>query len=225
MKPIAIFYHCLFQIGDEILPQALEIIHEQMTALKSTGLEDAASEIHIGINAGVDDGKVFADSLLPAKAKLAYHGLESRAENLTIIMLENWAKDHPGWAVLYFHAKGSSHAQGSDYGSFVGRWRNRMMFQCVTQWRQCVLDLERFEAVGCHWLTEQGWDKSQHYFAGTYYWVRSEFFATIPSMYTRQRIKDSGIAALESRYEAEIVLGNGPRLPSIKNYYSGGIGT
>ncbi len=100
-----------------------------------------------------------------------------------------------------------------------------MMHYCVTHWQHCVKDLESYEAVGCHWLTGQGWDKSQHYFAGNFYWVRSEFFSTIPSIYTRKRIKDSGIASLESRYEAEVIMGNGPRLPYFKNYYAGPIGT
>lgn len=224
VKPIAIFYHCLFQLGDEILPNALDVVTEQMVALKGSGLEDAATEIHCGVNGGVES-EVYAKGLLPPKASIKYHGLQSRSENLTLVGMENWVKTHPGWAVLYFHAKGSTHALGSSYGTFAGNWRKRMMHYCVNNWQFCVKDLETYEAVGCHWLSGQGWDHSQHYFAGTMFWVRSEFWATIPSIFTRQRIKDSGIASLESRYEAEVILGNGPRLPIIKNYYAGAIGT
>jgi len=223
-QPIAVFYHCLFQIGDEILPSALAVVQEQMTQLKESGLEDAAAEIHCGVNGG-KESEVYGQAMLPAKAHITYHGLKSRSENLTLVLMENWVKTHPGWSVLYFHAKGSTHAMGSEYGTFAGNWRRRMMHYCVKHWRYCVKDLETYEAVGCHWLTGQGWDRSQHYFAGTFFWVRSEFWATIPSIFTRQRIKDSGIESLESRYEAEVIMGNGPRLPFIKNYYAGPIGT
>lgn len=222
--PICIFYHSLFQLGDEILPSALSVVQEQMTALKASNLDCAASEIHCGVNGG-KESEVYAKALLPAKAQITYHGLESRSENLTLVMMENWVKTHPQWAVLYFHAKGSTHALGSQYGTFAGNWRRRMMHYCVDNWRHCVKDLENYEAVGCHWLTGQGWDQSQHYFAGTMFWVRSEFWATIPSIFTRQRIKDSGIASLESRYEAEVIIGNGPRLPFFKSYYDGPIGS
>jgi hypothetical protein len=225
-RPIAIFYHSLFVLGDppQVLQSAMHVVHDQMAQLKQSGLEDAASEIYVGVNGG-KESEDFASAWLPQKAKITYHGLQSRSENLTLVMMENWVKTHPNWAVLYFHAKGSSHAEGSDYGSFVGKWRARMMHHCVTEWRQCVHDLDACEAVGCHWLTGQGWDHSQHYFAGTFFWVRSEFWATIPSIFTRQRIKDSGIDSLESRYEAEVIIGNGPRLPCIKNYYDGPMGT
>jgi hypothetical protein len=225
MKPIALFYHCLYFMGDppELLEKALVVITEQMAQLKASGLEDAATEIHVGINGG-EESELFRE-LLPAKAQVTYHGLQSKSENLTCVMAENWVKTHPGWAVLYFHSKSATHAIGSSYGEYADNWRRRMMHHCVENWRQCVNDLETYEAVGCHWLTGQGHDQSQHYFAGTFFFVRSEFWATIPSIYTRQRIKDSGIGALESRYEAEVILGNGPRLPSIRNYYDGPIGS
>jgi hypothetical protein len=145
------------------------------------------------------------------------HGLQSRAENLTIIEVEKFVKTHPDWNVLYFHCKGGSHESGTSYSDFSNRWRRCMMRRCVTEWRQAVAELDAgFEAVGCHWLTGMGHDKSQHYFAGTFWWATSNFLATVPSMYLRDRIKESGIASLESRYEAEVWIGNG-RMPKIKD--------
>lgn len=224
--PIIVFWHGLFFIGNDSQPLNLEIIIEQMEALKASGLEDAASEIHAGINGG-PESEFFSQSLLPEKTKVTYHGLQCRSENRTIVMIEEWCRNNSGEAhILYFHSKGITHAKGSDYGENMSRpWRNRMMKHCVWDWRQCTADLLSHEAVGCHWLTGQGWDKSQHYFAGTFAWFRASFFRTIPSLTTRQRIKDSGLDAAESRFEAEVHIGNGPRLPVVKNYYSGGIGT
>jgi hypothetical protein len=224
---IAIFHHSLFVLGDppEMLPAALEIVCDQMEALRSSGLLDAAEEMHCGVNGG-QESEMFANGLLPKKAQITYHGLQSRNENSTLLMLEKWVPNHLDWYVLYFHSKGASHATGSAYGSFANRWRLRMEQHCLHGWRQCVEDLDAgYEACGCHWLTGQGWDRSQHFFAGTFFFVKASFWATIPSLLTRQRIKDSGITALESRYESEVIMGNGPRLPRVKNYYDGEIGT
>ena len=229
MIPIVIFYHCLFFRGyspPEFLPDAALVIDEQMRALKDSGLEDAASEIYIGVNGGAES-KPAAAVVFPEKSKVTYHGLQCRNELRTLLLMEDYCRSRKGEAhVLYFHAKGATHAADSDYAIRMATpWRRRMMKHCIGQWRMCVAHLQKYEAVGCHWLTGQGHDHSQHYFAGTFYWVRSSFFRTIPSLMTRARIKTSGLDSLESRFEAEVHLGNGPRLPRVKNYYAGSIGT
>src|SRR6267378_6495050 len=163
---IAIFYHCLFGIGEPfaLLPQAGCIVSNQMTQLVNSDLWDSASEIHVGVNGG-EESVPIANHIIPAKAKITYHGLKSRAENLTIVMIEEWVKTHPGWKILYFHSKSASHPPGSDYATRVGGpWREAMMQDLVVNWRQCVADLDAGHDVACMvWLSEQGWDKSQHY--------------------------------------------------------------
>lgn len=206
----------------ELIDKAVAVVHEQMAALKLSGLEDAAEEIHIGINGG-EESQLLRE-LLPAKAQITYHGLQSKAENLTIVLLENWLKTHPDWYVLYTHAKGSTHAIGSPYGQYSDNWRQAMMWHLVTHWRQCVADLDAgHEACGCNWLTGMGWDKSQNIFGGNFWWAKSSYLRILPSIFERQRIKDSGIAAAESRYESEVWIGNGPRLPIVKVYHPGGM--
>jgi len=102
MKPIAIFYHCLFLTGEPpaFSESAFNIIHLQMESLKSSGLLDAASHFVVGINGG-DESSEFANLVIPAKAKRVMHGLDSKSENLTIIEIEKWVPDHPNWNVLY----------------------------------------------------------------------------------------------------------------------------
>lgn len=217
MKPILIAYHCLFTIDGKILPSAINIVDEQMTALKTSGLLDAASEIIVGINENPLESGAFVHRFIPAKAKVVYHGAKSRAENLTIVEIEKWVKDHQDWHVLYFHAKGSTHAHGSDYGEKVSKpWRNGMMLDLVTNWRTCVADLETHDIVCSHWMWNLA-DGTQHIPAGDFLWITSNFAAKLPSIYLRDRIKQDGIAALSSRYEAEVYWGNGPR-PNVKSY-------
>lgn len=212
---IAIFYHCLFQLNDELLPAALEIIPEQMWALKSSGLEDEASEIVIGINGG-DEASAFSE-FFPAKSTIVYHGLQCRNECRTILILQEWAKAHPGWYVLYFHSKGACHPIG-DY--MRTRWRKCMQRTVVENWRKCLADLDSgYEAVGNHWMQPPATPPGQYIFAGTFFWIKTDFLNTLPSIMERARIKESGIDSFESRYEAEVFLGNGPRPPRIKDYH------
>lgn len=226
--PIIIFHHACFLLGDPptLSDSALQIGIEQMEALKNSGLLEAASEFHVGLNGGTES-EFLAQAIFPEKAQVKYHGLSSKSENLTLVMIEDRLKTIDGEAYIFYqHQKGSSHAQGSDYSSLAGRWRHRMMFHCVTNWHQCVADLESgFEAVGAHWLTGQGWDHSQHYFAGNQWAARASYLKTLPSIFLRERIKNDGISALSSRYESEVWIGNGARLPKIRSYYNGAIGT
>lgn len=224
--PIVIFFHAVFSIDGKHLPASRPIVHEQMKALKDSGLEDAASEIYVGIN-GDASSKVYANGLLPEKAKVFYHGAQCRNELRTLLLAQNWVREHQGEAyLLMLHSKGASHPPNSEYARNMSTpWRQRMMLHCVTDWRRCIMDLRMFDCAGCHWLTEQGWDKSQSYYAGTIYWVRASFFRTIPLVTTRQRIKDSGLDSIESRYESEVILSIGKHLPFAKNYYDGPIST
>lgn len=225
--PIIIFHHGLFVLGEppEILPAAIDIAFEQMAALKSSGLQDAASEINLGINGTPDDSGVFVTSLFPEKARVVYHGRQCRNECRSIVMIEQWLSEHSEDAyILYEHQKGSTHIDGSDYSKFAARWRRCMTDTCVHRWRECVAALDAgFEAVGSHWLTGMC-DGTQHYFAGTFFWATSKYLRTLPSIYKRERIKVSGIDSIESRYEAEVWLGNGPRLPKIKEMTTHGLG-
>lgn len=211
--------HGLFFLGDppKYLPNAGCIISNQITQMKIIGLWDEASEIHVGVNGGTESVPP-AEAIIPGKAKLTFHGLESHAENLTIVMLHEWSKTHPGWNVLYVHSKGATHDPNSDYGSRISApWREAMMEELVLKWRRCVEDLETHDVACMVWLWGQGWDHSQHIPAGNFLWTTSDFVAKLPSIYLRERIKQDGIGAVTSRFEAEVFWGNGPT-PKVKAY-------
>lgn len=214
MKPIAIFFHGLFFLGDRHLPQAGCIISDQITQMVDSGLWDAAQEIHFGINGGTESEGI-AKAIIPAKAQVVFHGLQNRNENLTVIMACEFAKTHPGWNILYVHAKGASHDPNSGDGKFRTLWREGMMQDLVINWRDRVTDLETHNIVCSSWMWNMA-DGTQHIPAGNFLWVTSEFAAQLPSIYLRDRIKVSGIMSHESRYEAEVFWGNGLR-PIVKS--------
>jgi hypothetical protein len=219
MRPIAIFYHSLFYMGDPpaIWQRAVDVVDVQMAQLKASGLADAASEIVVGINGG-NESRDVASLIVPSKARLVMHGLQSHNENLTLVELEKWLPGHPDWYVLYFHAKGST----SDPSVLSMRtvWRECMMRNLVERWRRCVQDLDSgFESVGCHWMTPPATPHAQFIWAGNFWWARSNFLRTLPSITQRTRIQQSGIGHIDSRYESEVWIGNGPRRPIVKDYH------
>lgn len=221
MNPIAVFYHCLFMHGDppELRAPAFSIIQHQFTQLAESGLADAATEMVVGINGPVDESRDYARLAFPKKARMVFHGPRSFAENLTLVELERWLPDHPDWNVLYFHAKGATHPAGSPYGENVSRpWRESMMQDVVLNWRNCISDLDSgYESVGSHFMRGLC-DGTQNIWPGNFWWAKSNFLSTLPSIFMRDRIKVSGIASAESRFEAEVWIGNGPRLPHVKEY-------
>ena len=218
MKPIAIFYHCLFfkDTPDNWMPHAEAVVRTQLTHLCTSGLLDAANEFWVGLNGGEETSHL-ASSIFPRTARIVPHGLECHNECRTILMLEKWLPGHEDWYVLYFHAKGATHPPDHELSN---RWRGCMMKQCVTNWRRCVVDLDAgYEAVGCHWMVPPATPPGQHIFAGTFFWAKVSYLLTLPSIMEPDRIKVSGLDSAESRYEAEVWIGNGPRLPKVKDYH------
>lgn len=221
MKKISIFFHCLFYLGEppEMLLNACQIIRGQMDAMRGTGLLDAASELIVGINGGKESDEI-ANLILPAKAQRVLHGMQCRNECRTLVALEKWLPGHEDWYVLYLHAKGSTHPADHQFSRV---WRNCMMNGVVTNWRTCVADLDAGnDAVGSHWMIPPATPPGQHIFAGNFWWARAAFLLTLPSILKRDRIKVSGLDSIESRYEAEVWLGNGPRVLRVKDYHGPG---
>jgi hypothetical protein len=213
---IVVVYHACFLIGDppELKAAAFNIVSEFMQAIQLTGLLGRCDELIVGLNGG-PESEDYALMTMPSKAKVVYHGVQCRNENRTILEIEKHVRSHSEEAFyLYAHAKGSSHELDSDYGKFVGRWRRCMLGHLVGGWQNAVYELERgCQAVGCHWMQNQGHDQSQHYFAGGWWWATASFLRGVPSLLKRDRIKVSGIESPESRYESEVWLCNEGRIP------------
>lgn len=218
---LAVFFHCLVFMGrpPKLALSGVEVIQEQMTVIEESGLLDTVNHLEIGINGG-EESRVYASILFPKKAKITFHGLDSYNENSTIRLLEQWLPGHPGWAVLYAHSKGATWPYNDPFRS---AWRNCMTNHCVWNWRRCVHDLETgyYDAVGCHFFRPPITPPSQHIFGGNVWWSKSDFLITLPSIMKRARIITSGLKHPDSRFEAEVWIGNGPRVPRVRDYHPG----
>ena len=135
-RPIAIFYHGLFFGGDPParLPAAVHIIGEQMHWLKTCGVMRHCSEMHSGFNGGLESAELIENLVIEKSHKLL-HGLQCKSELRTLLALELWLLNHPGWNVLYLHSKGATHPVGHDMST---RWRNCMMRNLVSNWEGCL---------------------------------------------------------------------------------------
>ncbi len=194
----------------------MAISAEQMEMMQDCGLTDTADEIRVGINGGEQD-LIYAQSVLPAKAKTVFHGAQCKNECRTILMVEEFVKTHPNWVVLYFHAKGATHPP-TDTNSHA--WRYCMMYHLITQWARCVTDLENdFESVGCHWLPKIL--PGQNIWGGNFWWATANYLRTVPSIMNCPRIKtgQSKLDDLDTRYEAEVWMGNRRKLPIVRDYH------
>ena len=235
-RPIAVFYHCIFGIGARTvssieptrpplergpLPAAESIVRSQMQALTESGLLEAADRIYIGVNGG-PESFALAEKLFPPKAIVNFHGLDCRNELRTMLMLERFVEEigrysQDDWSVCYHHSKGASHPVGDVHNT---KWRRCMEKHVIRDWRACVAALDAgHEAAGAHFLSPPSTPGDQKYFAGTFFWARSRYLHTIPSLLERERIYESGIDALESRFEAEVYIGNAHRAPRVLDFH------
>lgn len=194
---ISVFYHCWWRRD-----AARTIMIEQMRKLKQYGLEDAASEIHIGFQGspeGLDEVKT-----LRAPTKAQVHNLqESLGELPTLAMIHPWAKAHPGSSVCYFHAKGASHNDATS------RWRHCMEKAVLWRWNECVEALKSVDSVGAHWMSNA---HGQWFWGGNFWWCTSDYLAALPppeSFYPQ---------AL--RWGAELWVSNVTKTPTVKDLMS-----
>ena len=218
---IAIFYHCLFCLGDppEPQPHGIAVVASQIEALVNSGLVKAADEMYVGIN-GAEESQLFADAILPEKAVKVYHGLQCKNENRTIMLMQQMMANRPGWLVLYLHAKGFSHPITD---KMTYNWRECMMHYLVRNWDVCVSSLRSgYDSCGCHWKTHQV-DGKQFLWGGNFWWAKSDFLNTLPPIELNPRIPVmGGIDAYASRYEAEVIWSSGKRLPKVVDYHPTG---
>lgn len=211
MKPIAVFYHCIISTGSQRQidsDYALNLVSDQMSAVKQSGLSDVALEMIVGINGG--DSDAFAVAMLcPNKATVICHGKGSTTEIPTMNILREWAKTHPDWYVLYHHTKGVSTPNLAD------GWRRRMELYCVWNWKVCVSALDSgSEACGCHWLTPEQNPGVIHspFFGGTFWWAKSGYINRLPPLPE---------PTWQNRYEAETWIGKGNPRPRVSDFYTG----
>lgn len=199
---IAVWYHCVIN-GPRIPSEqwAIDIVTEQMVALSVSGLTNAATEIHIGVNGG-DADAMLVSAIAPNKS-IVHVNSGGETELATMKRLRDWLA--PGWLVFYHHIKGVQHHPSHGFHN----WRRNMEKVCVWNWEECVAALKGgAHTCGARWSTPY----DQHYWAGNFWWATSEHLMTLPPF-------DPDVH--ERRYEAEVWIGKSPYLPITVDFHPG----
>jgi hypothetical protein len=187
---------------------ACALMVEQMTALKKSGLGEALTELHIGVNGDQQDSDL-ARLFAPEKSQIHVHGKTATTEITTLTVLQKWLAGHEDWYVLYFHMKGVSHPP------LDLNWRRGMEHHLIWNWRTCIPYLgSGVQTCGCHWLTpeECGSIVKTPFWGGNFWWATVLYLKSLP------RLPEP---TWENRYEAESWNGRGPYRPRVKDFKPG----
>ena len=176
------------------------IMHQHMMALCNYGLIEQLDEIRVGIVGPPEQRKVVKEildnSLVAAKIKVVVTRTNAWEQaTLTEMYRASQTEDA---AYLYAHTKG-----GSDPSLIKQMWCRSMIFFNIVAWERTLVELEKVDAVGCHWLcTEQFPEIRDHnnpdgypYFAGNFWWAKSS------------HIRELGEPVREHRWQAEHWIG------------------
>ena len=187
MKPIAHFYH-LYVDGHYEQP-----LDEHMFALESSGLLDELDEFFVGL-VGSPENREKAKKVVPG---VIVAEADSGWEQVTLSVLHEYSHDND-WFVFYAHTKGAW-----SNNEMAKQWRVSMTHNTVNKWQECVEALTRVDAAGPYWLlsNEPEHEEHDHFFAGNFWWARSDYIRTLP------------LISVSNRYQAEGWIGL--RQPSV----------
>jgi hypothetical protein len=123
----------------------------------------------------------------PLDARVAIEA-DSGFEQVTLAKVREYAQTHDG-AVLYAHTKGAA-----DATEFRKAWRRSMTRRVVSEWHYNLMSLDHYDAVGCHWLTREGYPGFEQefpdgtpFFGGNFWMARCDYLRTLPEPSTRSR--------------------------------------
>jgi hypothetical protein len=197
---VAHFYHCF--TGGSWTEPVLEHVDALLAA-------DWSAPVYLGLVGAKLWRDAARDAFDPLDVRVAVEADEG-FEQVTLKAVREYALEHDG-AVCYAHTKGAQ-----DVTDFRAKWRRSMTKLVVRDWRINLKHLERFDAVGCHWLTrevygpkgfEQEFSDGTPFFGGNFWMARCDYLRTLPEPSTR------------SRFDAERWIGLGQ--PTVKDLNKG----
>lgn len=197
---IAVFYHACLHLHREY---ALNLALEQAKTVKDCGLYQAADQFIVGLNGDEADADVI-QYLFP-KASIVRHAQTDwiAGEVPTLNYLHDWLYGFPNHFVCYFHMKGLSSPPTDPRHHHWKTWRRTMEYAVLWKWTECVKLLRNgYDSVGTMWYKAP----NGSYWAGNFWWATAQFLKTLPEIKPRGHLGGG-------RYEAEIWIGKGPKLP------------
>lgn len=199
---LAIFYH-ISQIG-----LGAFVYIQQIHRLHTFGLIKAADYIHFGVNGSQELFNV------PDKTTVKINKNWGE-ETETLISLRDFCRDNLDYKVLYFHTKGVSKESIN-----AESWRLMMEYFVIDRWKECVDNLENYDAVGSNlkilgpttWSDgTQTWEKlGTKHFVGNFWWANASYVNTLNDNFLQSDFRldrefwiGTGYGKMKSLYQPE----------------------
>lgn len=175
MPKITIFYH-IFMAG----PTWLDVVKEQLSKLKESGLYDVVNSIQIH-SLGHEDSIWWIPGEY-SKCLLASNSTKNTFELNTIRYLHSYCRENPGELVLYMHTKGVTRTNMRA----VNDWRLLMEYYCINKWKDCVELLTKYNrsAVGVNIHS-----KPVPHFSGNIWWATSDHVSSLHYLESTDRME------------------------------------
>lgn len=145
---------------------------------------------------------------LRACEEIVFDTSKRQWEMVTLEKMRLFAIENPGVDIWYCHLKGLL-----GRGIYAADWRRCMAYWILERWRDCIrLLADGHDCAGVAWTrgdAANGMDSDWHY-SGNFWWARSEYIATLPSL-----------AGSTDRYDAERWIGR--RKPKAACLYREGV--
>lgn len=171
-----------------------DVATEHFERLCVSGLLGEFDRIYLGV-VGSEENRAKVKQVLPY---LVAAEADEGWEQVTLGRLHEFCQTDDG-AVLYAHTKGAW-----SRSDLARAWRVSMTHDVVTRWAECVDALAEVQAAGAFWLWSDEPEHVHHrwFFAGNFWWARSDYIRSLPPV------------GVEHRFQAEGWVGLGD--PSVK---------
>ncbi len=175
------------------------IVREHFSALRTSGLLDQLDRLHVGFvgsKANVEDAERLVAQILRHRAfttNVAPSGWEQETQD---VLFRDAAASPKPFLALYAHTKGAW-----SQNDINEHWRAIMTLHTVRNWRPATGAItDDIGAAGCFWAPfrngrDIGSADGTRYFAGNFWWARSDAIAKI------------GLPERANRFDAERWIG------------------
>lgn len=166
-QKIHIFYHIYCN------KNALDIITEQTQHILISGLYNSVDNIYCFLTGESEYIQQCINyiQILGNKYKIAEVGENDRSyERFTLLKIKQYIKS--GDKLLYIHNKGTTKLDLLE----IKYWKLYMEYFLMTHHKQCIKDLDEYEAVGIMWHTNPA-----PHFSGNFWWTTADYFFKLPN--------------------------------------------
>lgn len=172
-RQIAVFYHiaCMNHWRD--------VVMEHTRKLVQSNLYRNAHKIFYSVIGTKEEYEELAESIAVVypKIELAYHGSDIKQyEFPTLQLLYEHAQNNDA-DIYYFHTKGVSYKNTHMIFYISERWRKYMDFFLLENWKHCHSKLQDHDVCSIGKVCVDG---KLLWFAGNFWWVKSEYIRTCP---------------------------------------------